>query len=83
MKLGIETLQYWENYLTNLAHIAQARTKGRFRTRPHKAKDQEITEGLTWENQAAIYAEMARVRLYINLLKAIKKQNLNNNLDEN
>tara|TARA_R110001599_G_scaffold84737_3_gene228011 strand:+ start:2748 stop:2996 length:249 start_codon:yes stop_codon:yes gene_type:complete len=80
---GIETLEYWEGYLTGLSNVVQSRTKGRFRTRPHKAKDQEITEGLTWEDEAAIYGEMQRVRLYINLLKSIKKQNVETYLDEN
>jgi len=76
--MGIDTLEYWENYLQGLLDTLHSREKGRFRIRAFWGPDREIEEGLTWSDEARIYDEIKRVQMYINLLKAIKKANVNN-----
>lgn len=75
MKIGIEKVEYWENYLQGLLNTLATGVKGRYRRRAYWGPDKEITEAVTWSDEKRIYDEIKRVQMYINLLKAIKRAN--------
>jgi len=78
MKPGIEKVEYWENYLQGLLDTLATGVKGRYRRRAYWGPDKEITEAVTWSDEKRLYDEIKRVQMYINLLKAIQRANVNN-----
>lgn len=74
--LDIETVEYWEKYLNGLQYHLCRREKGKyfpklvgFPKKPIGETDLNITQ----TEERALRDEIERVRLYINLLKTIKK----------